>query len=142
MIESYILEEAKKLKEAADSTYLLFKKNPTIENSQRWTNASRSYKDFCTTVFDNLITESSDPGPDIVENFGQYKTCNTCGAELLFPTSESTYVASSDFVEDFPGWCYTCLAEHCTKTDCSKCTVSKDHNNCSFFEVKKYYLEQ
>lgn len=142
MINTDTVSTAKQLKKVADSAYLIFKKNPTVENSQRWATANRSYRDFCTIVFDNLIKESSDPGPDIVENFDQYKTCSICGAELLYLTSENTYIASSDFVEDFPGWCYTCLAEHCTNTDCSKCTVSTDPGNCSFSEVKEYYLKE
>jgi hypothetical protein len=51
------------------------------------------------------------------------------------------YIASSEFIEQFPGWCYSCLTEHCAEQDCETCIVSKDPDSCSFKEVKNIYSQ-
>jgi hypothetical protein len=58
---------------------------------------------------------------------------------LLVKIYDGRYIGSSDLVEEFPGWCYTCLAEHCCATDCAICNI-KDKEDCSFKSMKEFYL--
>lgn len=139
MINIAVVDKAVELKRTMDAAYLVFKKSPTVEASAQWTAATRAYKEYCVKTITNLVDERINDltsEENIIENFDKYHECKTCGAELLYKTSDTDYIASSDFIEDFPGWCYPCLVEHCSNQNCDSCTVSADPQNCSFKEVK------
>lgn len=139
MIDITVVDNAVKLKREADAAYLVFKKEPTIENSARWTSANRAYTDFCVGVITELVKERIDSitqAEDIIANFDKYSKCKVCGSEILYRTDDEGFIASSDYVEGFPGWCYPCLVEHCTKQDCRTCSISKNYQTCKFAEVK------
>lgn len=137
MINNETLLTAKKLKETSDAAYLVFKKNPSIANANSWVAAKQAFTDFCISTIEALIEDTAGDAADkILTNFDKYRACERCGAELLFPTTRDNYIASSDFLEDFPGWCYPCLVEHCSNQNCDTCTVPADNQNCSFKEVK------
>lgn len=143
MIDITVVDQAVKLKKEADAAYLVFKRTPTVENSARWTSAARAYNDYCVSVMTKLVDErigAIDKAEDIATNFDKYSKCETCGADLLYKTSDTKYIASSDFIEDFPGWCYPCLVEHCANTQCEDCTVNTKPV-CPFAEVKKLTAE-
>lgn len=143
MIDIQVVDQAVKLKKEADAAYLVFKRTPTIENSARWTSAARAYNDYCVNVMTKLVDErigAINKAEDIVTNFDKYSKCEACGADLLYKTSDTKYIASSDFIEDFPGWCYPCLVEHCSNTQCEDCTVNTKPV-CPFAEVKKLTTE-
>lgn len=144
MIDVSVIDKAVKLKKEMDAAYLVFKKTPTIENSATWTAATRTYNDYCIQIITSLVNERtgvSDHLEDITENFDKYRKCEQCGAELLFPTRDDAFIASSDFVEGIPGWCYSCLLEYCTTHECEGCTVNKSPYGCSFAEVKKLRIQ-
>ena len=69
----------------------------------------------------------------------EYYRCKQCGSNLLVKIYDGYYVCKSDFVEEFPGWCRTCLIDHCCETDCTTCTI-KDKEDCSFIDIKELYL--
>jgi hypothetical protein len=141
MIDTTLLAEAKKLKKAADAAYAVFKKNPSVGNSSAWSLAARAYNDYCVKLIDELVKdEDADKTAEILEHFDDYKSCKTCGADLLYPVNDS-FIASSDFLEAFPGWCRDCLVKHCCDTECETCTVTTDHLNCAFTEMKKIYCK-
>lgn len=136
------LYNAKKLKKEADAAYLVFKKNPSVANANSWTMAVRAFNDYCVTMVKSMIEDdAADKTADILANPDKYKTCGQCGAEVLYLTSDKNYVASSDFIEDFPGWCYPCLVEHCTTHECEGCTVPEDYRTCSFKEAKNLLMQ-
>ena len=143
MIDIMVINKAVKLKKEMDAAYLVFKKEPTVENSAKWTSSTRAYNDYCISTITKLVNEQIDSMTyveDIIANFDKYSKCDKCGAELLFRTAEDKFVASSDFVESFPGWCYPCLVEHCANTKCEDCTVNTKPT-CPFAEVKKLTAE-
>ena len=140
MIDITVVDHAVKLKREAEAAYLVFKKEPTIENSARWISANRAYEDYCVSTMTKLVNERIDAittAEDIAANFDKYSKCTSCGSEILYRTDDEGFIASSDFVEGFPGWCYHCLVEHCTKQNCETCSIVKDHLTCKFTEVKK-----
>lgn len=134
-----IFKTAKQLKKESEAAYLVFKKTPTLENANTWTTKVRAYNDFCVKAIESMIrdNDAANKKEEILANVEKYKKCEQCGAELLYLTAEDNYIASSDFIEDFPGWCYPCLVEHCLNHDCSTCTVVAEPAKCSFVEVKK-----
>jgi hypothetical protein len=143
IIDDNIISQAHQFKKEADAAYLIFKKEPTVPNAKNWTVRTKVYKDFCTKVITDILNaqeETLDKQEEILANIETYKTCKQCNAELLYETPENTFVASSDFLEDFPGWCYTCLTEHCLTHDCETCTVVTDPTKCSFKDVKNQQL--
>lgn len=143
MIDITVIDKAVKLKKELEAAYIVFKKTPTVENSAAWITATRIYNDFCISTITALVEErigQVNQREDIVTNFDKYKECNQCGAGLLFPTTGDNYIASSDFVEDFAGWCYPCLVQHCTTHECEGCTVAKNPETCPFKEVKKLHV--
>lgn len=137
MIDTTTRLEARQLKKEKDAAYLVFKKHPSVENANIWSAASRAYDDFCIKTITDLITDEDSSKEEVLANFDKYKTCKTCGTELLYLSGVNNYVAGVNFVEDFPGWCYDCLVEYCTSHKCEGCTVSSRPLNCSFAEVKK-----
>ena len=144
MIDITVVDRAVQLKKELDAAYLVFKKAPTIENSAAWMTATRAYNDYCISIMTGLVDDRIEQltyREDIVANFDKYKKCNHCGAELLYPTTGDKFVASSDFVEGFPGWCYPCLVEYCTTHECEGCTVNT-RLACPFKEVKKLHTAE
>lgn len=144
MIDVSVIDKAAKLKKEMDAAYLIFKKTPTIENSATWTTTTRIYNDYCIQTITSLVNErigASDRLEDITKNFDKYRKCEQCETELLFPVKGDEFIASSDFVEGFPGWCYSCLLEYCKTHECDSCTVNKNLYGCSFAEVKKLHIQ-
>ena len=141
MINQMLLAKAKELKTAVDAAHLVFKKNPNVRNSTNWSLATRAYNEYCVQIVDELIADPKPAAEDILKNFEAYKTCKQCNCELLYPTSDTEYIASSDFLPEFPGWCYTCLVEHCCETDCEACDVNT-FTDCSFKPVKEICLKE
>jgi hypothetical protein len=142
MIDSSQLDVAKKLKKKMDAAYKVLKKAPTADSVTTYTLAVRAYNDFCTkTITDLLDAEAVDKTAEVLANLEKYKTCKHCDEDLIFLTTDTNYIASSEFLEDFPGWCFTCLLEHCLAHDCEGCTVSTRPSNCSFLEIKKLHQQ-
>jgi hypothetical protein len=132
------------LKKKRDAAYTVFKKTPTVENASKHTIAAQAFTNFCIETMAALVEDTGDPDKreEILANIEDYKTCKQCGSEVLYQVDNRGYIASSDFLEDFPGWCYTCLVEHCCAQDCSTCTLVADPSKCSFKEVKNSYLQE
>lgn len=137
MFNPEILDKARQLQTDANTAYAIFKKNPIPSNANNWSTANRAFNEFCVTVMKDLLDETKEASLDVISNLDVFKNCKQCGSELLFSTTEDHFIASSDFLEEFPGWCYNCLVEHCQNTDCSDCKVSKDPATCSFKRVKE-----
>lgn len=137
MIDNTVLKVAKQLKDKKDAAYSVFRRRPTTDHSAAYTMASKAFTDFCISTIEDLIQDTpvADKQSEILANLEDYRVCKHCGCELLYAT-EDKYIASSDFLEDFPGWCYTCLSEHCAATNCEACKVA-DPATCSFVEIKK-----
>ena len=145
MIDITVVDKAVQLKKEMDAAYLVFKKTPSVEASARWTAATRAYNDYCVKTISKLVDERIEDVnhlEDIINNFDKYSKCETCGAEILFRVNGDKFVASSDYVEGFPGWCYPCLVEYCTTHDCKRCDVTSDHSSCKFAEVKKLHVQE
>lgn len=68
--------------------------------------------------------------------------CDFCGDEILYPDFENErYLASSEYEPNFPGYCHSCLVDHCLRTDCVRCDLRK-YPKCEFLASKKIYLEE
>jgi hypothetical protein len=141
MITQETILKAENLKKTMDAAYTVFKKRPTIENNTAWTAAIREFNNFCTTTITNLLTEEEDKKQEILDNFDTYKVCSQCGLELLFLVKEDEFIEHLDFVKDFPGWCYSCLLEHCLSTDCKDCAITPRPFNCPFDKIKKLHTK-
>lgn len=144
MINTQVINTAKDLKNKMDAAYTVFKKNPTIENSTTWTNTVRIFNSYCVKAITDLIEDKPSNKEDIIKNFDKYSKCKCCNTELLYIADKDrdNYVASLEFMENFPGWCYSCLVEHCLKTDCNNCTIANPSNvNCSFLEIKNLHTQ-
>lgn len=145
MLDATIRDTYLQLKASMDAAYTLLKKEPSVINATRHTAAVQAFNTFCIKTMKTLVgssEEGSDKRQEILANIEEYKTCNTCGSQILYPVDASHYIESSDFVPDFPGWCHTCLVEHCCDTDCRICRVTAgDPAECPFKEIKKLYLE-
>lgn len=145
MIDITVVDQAVKLKKEMDAAYLVFKREPVAENAFRWNSAMRAYNDYCISIMTDLVNErigDINRAEDIAKNFDKYSTCKVCDAELLYKTVGDKYIASSDFVEDFPGWCYPCLLEHCATHQCETCTVVDNTATCKFKEVKEIHVQE
>lgn len=137
-----IIATAKQLKKEMDAAYKVLKKTPNTENTHLWTTAMRAYHDFCIKTITDIVdvaNAESAKKEEVLSKIEEYKTCKQCGKTLIYLHDKENYVASLDLVEYFPGWCMDCLLAHCEKTDCKKCTVSPDHEKCTFYEVKKLH---
>ncbi len=144
MIDITVVDRAVKLKKEMEAAYLVFKKTPTIENSAAWTTATRIYNDYCISTITALVEdriEQTNYRDDIVANFEEWRKCNHCDTELLYPTTGDKYVASSDFVDGFKGMCYPCLVEYCTTHECEGCTINA-RTTCPFKEVKNRLMSE
>lgn len=143
MIDSSVVYKATQLKKKMDAAYIVFKKNPTIENSTTWTAATRVFNNYCVSVISGLIEdETSGKHEDILNNPAKYQYCKKCNAEILRLVDANNYIASIDFVEDFPGWCYNCLVEYCTTHDCAACDITSSYASCPFAEIKNLHLQE
>lgn len=129
------------LKSMSDTAFTIFRKDPSTINAAKYTTASNELKTFCVEAFASILDsskpESSVSKEEILSNIDQYKTCKQCGDNILYQIDDENYIASSDFLPEFPGWCYICLTEHCSKQDCRSCTVAKDPATCSFRGIKE-----
>jgi hypothetical protein len=143
MLDANNLATYKQLKSQKEAAYKVFKKNPTIANATRHTTAAQAFTNFCVETMATLANDipKPDTNADILENINDYRTCKVCGAELIYLLDSNNYIASSDFVLEFPGWCHSCLVTHCVNTPCEECDLVKDYRTCTFKEVKKIYAE-
>lgn len=144
MLSSNILYKYKQLKEKMDAAYTVFRKDPTVTNASRHTTAAQAFTNFCVDTMAELAgSGNEDQNRDdlILSNIDNYKTCKKCGSELLYLVSEDRFIGSSEFVPEFPGWCHTCLIEHCLRTECTECTVAATPASCSYKEIKNIYKE-
>jgi hypothetical protein len=133
-LSSYI-----ELKKQVDAAYAVLKKTPSSENVTRYSNLQLKLQELCVQIVEEEVSKvvtEKDTHKEILENIEEYKTCKECGSEILYQINEGNFIASSDFVEDFPGWCYNCLLQHCIATNCEACTVTTS-SKCSFKEIKK-----
>lgn len=143
MLNIITVERAARLKKEMDAASKVFKKDPSISNAGNWTAALNAYTNFCVKTMDDLIKTVEGAGiteNEIIANIDKYKTCKQCNSELLYLTSKDNYVASSDFLADFPGWCYNCLTEYCAEHECESCDYYNS-GKCPFIEVKKLNQE-
>lgn len=139
MLDAEILNTYNSLKASMDAVYKVFKKDPSLQNASKHAMASQAFTDFCVSTLKDLVGDTGQNNKeDVLLNIEEYKTCKKCGSELLYMTGEKQYIASSDFVEGFPGWCYDCLLTHCTKIDCSACKLIDDPSTCTFQGVKNF----
>lgn len=137
-----IVDEFKRLKNEKEAAYRVFKHNPSIANASGYTKATQAYTDFCVRTVETLVyLPEDDKHDEIIEHFDEYKTCKQCEAKVLYKIDADHYIESSDFLKDFPGWCYNCLVDHCTETECEACIVTSDPANCSFKETRELYLQ-
>lgn len=142
MIDQTILLKASELKKVMDAAYMIFKKRPTPEAAAKWTAATKEYTNYCTSVITDLIQEEDeDKTEEILYYFDDYKTCKLCNLELLHKVTDDTYIEHIDFLKDFPGWCYSCLLEHCVSSECVNCDVPEDPDHCPFYNVKKLHIK-
>jgi hypothetical protein len=146
MIDMTKVVIAERFKKARDAAYVVFRKTPSTSNATKWTAASRNFTDFCVNTMTDLIKEKQEgtiSKPDILADFESYKTCKKCGTQVLYLANKDNYVATSDFVEEFKGWCYNCLVEYCTTHECEGCGENPRlyTDSCPFREVKNFYLE-
>lgn len=134
-LSSYI-----ELKKQVDAAYAVLKKTPSSENVTRYSNLQLKLQELCVQIVEEEVSKvvtEKDTHKEILENIEEYKTCKECGSEILYQIDEGNFIASSDFVEDFPGWCYDCLLTHCTETDCTTCNL-KDPVTCTFKRIKEF----
>ena len=66
--------------------------------------------------------------------------CEHCGSQILYPQEDGRIFCSSDYEPSFPGYCHSCLLEHCLNTNCLQCDL-KTYPTCTFLPIKKIYLE-
>ena len=143
MLDMQTLLDYKNLKAQKDAAYDVFKREPNLVNATRHSTATQAFTSFCVETMAKLAGDQPEDHEDeILLNIEKYKTCDHCSCELLYPVSDKRYIASSDFIPEFPGWCFTCLVEHCLDTGCEQCTVAANPATCSFKETKKIYAEE
>lgn len=144
MLDSLILDNYNKLKNEMAAAYSVFRRNPSVTNASAYTTATQAYTTFCVETMKALAGDVDEPDKqsEILANIEKYRTCKECGSEILYKVDDKHILESSDFEPNFPGWCHTCLVEHCVATDCSACTIVADHTNCSFKETKNFYMNQ
>lgn len=142
-MDTEMLNTYQDLKRKMTAAHTVLKKKPTYQNVTRYNTATQTFNNFCIKAMAELADDHpSDNKAQILANVDEYRTCKKCGTELLLVTDERNYVASSEFVPDFPGWCHTCLLErHCLRTACEECTIVSDPATCSYKEIKSIYQE-
>lgn len=142
MLSHSMLTTYKDLKRKKDAAYKVFKQDPTVINASKHAAATQAFTNFCISSMAELAGDVETENKDhILEHIEDYKTCKICGSEILYQVDEGHYIGSSDFVPEFPGWCYVCLVEHCLETNCESCNLVTDNAACPYKEVKKIYQE-
>jgi hypothetical protein len=143
MLDEIMRNEYIRLKKDMDAAYKVFKRNPILSNASGYTTAMQAFTSFCVDAMATLadVKELENPREEILNNIDAYKTCSHCDKILLINIDDKHYLESSEFLEDFPGWCHSCLTEHCKNTECSGCTVAAHPAACSFKEVKNIYSQ-
>ena len=136
MISDTALAKARQYKKEMDAAYVVLKRSPSLYNASEWTSAMKRYNDFCVKIITDLFEDEENKKAEILANIDKYKKCNHCGTQLLYPIDAHNFIDSSDFLADFPGWCYSCLLEHCAKHECETCKLTNPAK-CTFSEVKK-----
>lgn len=140
MLDPVVLTKYFRLKNERDISYKIFKRKPSVENATKHTTAVQNFTKFCVENMAALAEDrEDDKKTEILANLDTYKTCKTCGADLLYIIDEQNYIERNDFVEGFPGWCFGCLAKHCKETSCDTCDLIKDPAVCGFKELKNIY---
>lgn len=145
MIDNLTLKKATNLKKTKDAAYNIFKRKPNAANASTWTAANRTFTEFCVDTISGLIKEEDKlTNEEILSKVDEYKVCKQCGAEVIFKIGDKQFVSNVNFVENFPGWCFDCLLEHCTSHDCEGCNVNPKFlaSNCPFAEVKNLYIRE
>lgn len=142
MLTTEVLNTYKDLKKKRDAAYLVFKKEPSMINATKHAGAVQAFTSFCIETMEVLAGEedTGNKEEEILANIDAYKTCKTCGANILYQVDAGHFIGSSEFVEDFPGWCHSCLIDHCCKVECQYCALTKDYENCSYKEIKNIYM--
>ena len=143
MLSGETLAMYKQYKQEMDAAYTVFKRTPNLTNATRHSMAVQTFNNFCVETIKRLADDTEDKvsSKTIIENIESYRTCKQCGSEVIYVVSGDHFVASGDFLPEFPGWCYTCLVEHCLRTSCGKCKITSNKYDCPFSEVKKLYQE-
>ena len=145
MLDSNTLSTYTLLKNKMDAAYRLLKKDPSIISANRHTAAAQAFNSFCVDTVKAMAEgnqSDSDKQQEILNNIDNYKTCKQCGSEVLYEVDDGHFIESSDFEPNFPGWCHTCLVEHCCSTNCLGCDLVSDHTTCSFKEMKNFYMNE
>lgn len=136
----------RQLKKKMEAAYRVFKQEPSITNASRHSSTVQAFNTFCIETMAALAEDqgTEDNQEYILEHFDDYKTCKQCGAELLYLVDTDYFINSSLFVPDFPGWCYSCLKQHCIDTNCSRCQLVSESNrsNCPNKELQNIYLNK
>lgn len=144
MLTQELLDKYNQLKQKKDAAYIVFKKEPSMVNATRHSVATQAFTTFCIDAMTALAEADSTPGTteeEILADFEIYKDCDKCGLTLLHLVDDQHFIAHSSFVKDFPGWCHTCLVEHCCTTPCESCLLVRDTESCPYKEIKKIYME-
>lgn len=143
MLDFETISAYKTFKDKMDAAYAVFKNDPSVSNAATHGSAVQAFTNFCVNKMAELVNlpDTGVSNDVILENIEDYKTCKHCKAELLYATEEHKFIASSDFIAEFPGWCYPCLIEHCVNCDCSTCDIVPDPTKCSFLNVKELELK-
>lgn len=140
LLNEELLNKYNEFKQKKEAAYIVFKKEPSAVNASRHAVAVQRFNNFCQEAMEIVAGKPApDYSEDILADIERYRTCKKCGAEIIYQIDEGRFIESSDFVPDFPGWCYTCLTEHCCEQDCSTCTLVTDPSACSYKEIKKIY---
>ena len=142
MLTQEILDRYKELKRKKDAAYLVFKKEPTMINATKHAGATQAFTSFCIETMEALAGEedNNNEQEDILANIEKYKTCKQCEREVLYQVDAGHFIRSSEFVEDFPGWCHSCLIDHCREVECQYCSLIEDYENCPYKEIKNIYM--
>lgn len=128
------------LKKQVEAAYMILKHDPSVEAATKYSTLKLQLQELCVKIVDeeaSKLESEKNTYEDIINNIEEYKTCKVCGSEVLYQLTDGKFIASGDFVEAFPGWCYCCLLEHCSGTECENCDIVEDHVSCSFKSVKK-----
>ena len=140
-----LIKKYKQLKLRMDAAYDVFRRVPSQAAAVRYHTNTHTFKTFCTEAMQQFADESPSSGLDketILANFDSYRICNSCLKELLFRTQSDDFVATLDFIQEFPGSCFTCQVDYCVEQDCVTCSENPESepDKCPFKEIKNIYL--
>ena len=131
------------LKKQVDAAYTILKHDPSSENATRYSTLKLRLQELCVKLVEeeaSKVVAEKNYYEEIINNIEEYRACKVCKSELLYQLTDGSFIASGDFVEAFPGWCYDCLVTHCSTTECKDCTIVKEEDRaaCSFKSVKEF----